>query len=118
MRLKLRLNGLIWLKRQVKFNHEHGPSQVLEPNRDLLASAMHEAVRLAARLQLDTAHCLPKSLVLAKTLQKRGYSTRVIIGVLKRGEGIASHAWLEIEHRGKWFSLGEPERTQSSFTPV
>ena len=87
---------------------EHGASN------SLLAAKMHEAVRLAARLHFYRAECLPKSVVLADMLTKRGLNAVVAIGVNKKGDSLTSHAWVELDG----LMIGEPESIRQDFTSL
>lgn len=65
-----------------------------------LATALHESVRLAARLHPLKPACLPKSIVLLGLLRRRGIQAALCLGVNK-SEGsstraLHSHAWVEI----------------------
>lgn len=75
---------------------------------------MHEAVRLAARLHVLSAACLPRSIVLADMLQSRGHPANVLLGVAKSGQALSSHAWVEVDG----FLVAEPESVEQDFTRV
>ena len=77
-----------------------------------LARQLHESVRLAARLHFFPAHCLPRSLVLANMLEARDIEAHVYIGVSKKENGFASHAWIEVCEQ----MVAEPEAVERDFT--
>jgi hypothetical protein len=70
------------------------------------------AVALAARLAFRPHTCLPRSLVLARLLARRGLPAKLRLGV-RRQEPFLGHAWVEIEGR----AVGEdaPHRHFTSF---
>lgn len=72
---------------------------------------MHESVRLASRLLPGQLACLPRSLVLAAMLQKRGVSAKLELGVEKQSNTLFSHAWVSVD--GKM--VGEAQRVASDF---
>jgi len=76
------------------------------------AKQLHESVRLAARLHFLPARCLPRSIVLAKLLESRGISATVCVGVSKKSNMFASHAWLEVHG----VMVAEPETITHDFT--
>ena len=90
-----------------EFSTEHEPDKQLE-----LAKQLHESVRLAARLHFLPAHCLPRSLVLASMLEARNIEAHVYIGVSKKENGFASHAWIEVCKQ----MIAEPEAVERDFT--
>lgn len=117
--IQLRLNSFDWLKNQVSINQRGADlnnfeSVVLVNDSRLLA--LHEAIRLAARLHFFAVDCLPKSLVLRLMLTKQAYNSRVVIGVAKSNNGIASHAWVEVQVDGQYAMLGEPEQVNREFS--
>ncbi len=77
-----------------------------------IAQQLHESVRLAARLHFLPAHCLPRSLVLSNMLEARNIEARVYIGVSKKENGFASHAWIEVCKQ----MIAEPEAIERDFT--
>lgn len=72
---------------------------------------MHESVRLAARMFPGQPACLPKSIVLADMLGKRGYAAKVVLGVNTRAGQLNSHAWVEVCGN----MIAEPESVSSEF---
>lgn len=77
-----------------------------------IAKQLYESVRLAARLHFLPAHCLPRSLVLANMLEARNIEAHVYIGVSKKSNGFASHAWIEVCEQ----MIAEPEAVGRDFT--
>lgn len=104
-----------WLQHKIQFSQSQlndfstvgqlVPTQVI---------AMHESVRLAARVQPGNVACLPRSLVLADMLQARDMPGKVVIGVAKQGDQFASHAWVELDNR----IVAEPERIAHDFNQL
>lgn len=80
--------------------------------------AMHEAVRLASRLHLARADCLPKSIVLVRMLQNQGLQARAVIGVTKQSQQFASHAWVEVCTGNVWQMVAEPESMIDRFNYI
>jgi len=113
MRIKLKQDA--WLRSKISLLDDIQPSDAIsETTQNDLALQMHESVRLAARLHFLNADCLPKSIVLADMLRRRSYRARVLVGVSKNGNGIASHAWVELEGA----MLAEPASVEHDFTPL
>ncbi len=79
-----------------------------------LAAQIHEAVRIAARLHFLNAECLARSIVLADMICVRGMQAKVVIGVSKKHQSFASHAWVELEG----MMVAEPESIAHDFTPL
>lgn len=77
-----------------------------------MALSLHAAIKLAARLHFMTAACLPRSLVLVQMLEQRGETALVRIGVAKTKQGIASHAWVELDG----IMVAEAENVSGDFT--
>lgn len=109
--LRIKLTSPKWLKREVSFNYTKYAQTTTSSS---IAIELHEAIRLAARLHFMSATCLPKSLVLVKMLAKQGLSAKVFIGVAKSDEGIASHAWVEMDGQ----LIGEPEEIPVTFQVI
>ena len=109
--LRIKFSQVSWLKKQIEFSRVKEPIAATD---SAMALGIHEAVRLAARLHFLPAECLPRSLVLAAMLNKRGGSSSVRIGVAKTENGIASHAWVELD--GKM--VGEAESVGNDFRPL
>ncbi len=116
--IKLRFLSFDWLKPKLTLAQESADNSVLPMSGNVSLLALHEAVRLAARLHFVSAQCLPKSLVLASMLRRAGHDSRVVIGVAKSEDGLASHAWVEVLEQGQYAMLGEPEPVPSRFTKV
>ncbi len=125
---RLRYGRFAWLKEQVEFsatNHQAANSSPIMntkvPAEDAFAKellAMHEAVRLAARLHFLRADCLPRSIVLARGARRQGYTARVVIGIAKSSSSLASHAWVEVMLEQEWTMVGEPESVSHQFGRV
>jgi len=43
------------------------------------------------------ALCLPSALAAHVMLRRRGIASRVCLGVARKGEGLAAHAWVEVD---------------------
>lgn len=126
----LRFMGFNWLRLQLdlnlsrskavsKLNADHvSQIQSVEEAKDRNARALelYEAVRLAARAHPIKADCLPKSLVLVRMLEARGFKAQVALGVAKNQSELASHAWVEIFSAGAWSMVGEPESVTAEFS--
>jgi len=119
---KIRFLGFSWLREQVEL--QASDKNCTETNVNNKASqetvllALHEAVRLAARLPMPTADCLPKSIVLVNMLVARGWQARAVIGVTNVGQQFASHAWVEVRLEKVWQMIGEPESVAREFTQI
>lgn len=75
------------------------------------------AVSRAAAHHLLPMTCLPRALALRRMLARRGFSSRLRIGVRKESggvAGIAAHAWIEVDG----MALGEPEAIEERFQPL
>lgn len=115
VRLRLSYFSPAWLQEKIKFSElqSDGFSGVSD-DVPAQAVAMHESVRLAARIQPGAVACLPRSLVLADMLQARGMSGKAVIGVAKQGGEFASHAWVELDNN----MVAEPERVAQDFNQL
>lgn len=123
VQIQLRFRHRAWAVREIKrYKDEstiHSGSQLVA---NKIACELHESVRLAARTQLLSTHCLPKALVLAEMLHSRGGAAQIHLGVSKLTTEraiesapqalLASHAWVELEG----VPIGEPENLDSNFT--
>lgn len=78
----------------------------------------HEYLRLAARLPLwcktRAPTCLVRSYALTTLLRARGLTPQLRLGVSKRGEQLASHAWVELFGD----MVGEPASVAMDFVVV
>ncbi len=112
IRIRVRFMAPDWLNKKIQFS-EKKMYQSMAADRGIPNSviAMHESVRLAARLQPGRVECLPRSLALADMLQTRGMSGKVVIGVAKQGDQFASHAWVELDGS----MVAEPEHVAIGF---
>ena len=72
---------------------------------------MHESVRLAARLHGKWCQCLPRSIALSSLLRQQGENAEVCLGVVKRGDALASHAWVEVDGQ----MVSEPQQVADDF---
>lgn len=106
LRIKFKPAG--WLRQQISFDNRNA---VALPTDSKLALDLYDVIRVAARLHFMSAACLPRSLVLVQMLEQRGLISNVYIGVAKSENGIASHAWVEMD--GKM--IGEAESVGRSF---
>jgi hypothetical protein len=72
--------------------------------RGRLARRRGDAARLAALARIADRHlpgragCLRRALVLAWLLGRRGFRTRIWIGVARDQETLLAHAWIETDH--------------------
>lgn len=136
VQLRLRVSGASWTIAQIKANRldmPEAPAQELPQELPEWVSAMHESVRLAARCHFLPTHCLPRAVVLARMLRRRGLPAQIILGVsMAAGMAVpgsitgpvgraaestaelASHAWVEVEQT----PVGEPKSISTSFTRV
>ena len=117
IRVRIRYNDVAWLNSRLDFSDRLNVAEAVmqQPQNNLqLAVNMHEAVRLAARLQPGRVECLPRSLVLADMLNARSYSAVVKLGVAKNQGTLASHAWVEIDGG----MVCEPETVGSDFSKI
>ena len=80
--------------------------------------ALHESVRLAARLHFIPTNCLPKSIVLVALLRRNGETARVVIGITKDQDRLASHAWVELKREPNWVIVGEAEAISETFQKI
>jgi len=113
LRIKFRqfFDGNRWLARKLTVAHRWPTNHIADSS---LAAQMHESVRLASRLQLLAAECLPKSIVLAEMLIARGVQASVVIGVSKKGGQLSSHAWVEVDGT----MVAEPESVRDDFSQI
>jgi len=100
-----------WLHRKVTIVSKQTSTHTLASE---LATQLHNAVRIAARLHFLNAECLARSIVLADMICVRGMQAKVVIGVSKKGQSLASHAWVELEG----VMVAEPESIGQDFTPL
>ena len=115
VRLRMRFSAPTWLNQKIKLSEvQRDMISAVEEDIPAHVNAMHESVRLAARIQPGKIECLPRSLVLADMLQARNMSGRVVIGVAKQGNRFASHAWVELDHR----IVAEPEHVAKDFNKL
>ncbi len=124
----LRAWSMLWpVHWQLRFNHaswvarELGGDASAVPELDcvvkeymVMALEMHESVRLAERCHPLRSVCLPKALVLKKMLRARGVPAVLRIGVSKRDELFASHAWVEVDG----IAVAEPDSVKDDFSIV
>jgi hypothetical protein len=45
------------------------------------------------------AKCLPRALAAQAMLRRRGIPSKLCLGVARKGEALAAHAWLEFDHQ-------------------
>ncbi|NND00586.1 MAG: lasso peptide biosynthesis B2 protein [Gammaproteobacteria bacterium] len=117
--LKIRFGRTAWLIDKLEFARQAVdlPKTSLPPLLDGMTRSMHEAVRLAARCHFWHTACLPRSLVLADMLNRRGLEASVRIGVSRStgaDSSLASHAWVEVQG----CIVGEPETISEQFTRI
>jgi hypothetical protein len=80
---------------------------------DLMSSAMHESVRLAARVQLWPA-ASPDPLYWLICLPRGGCPAKVNLGITKHGDVIGSHARVEVNG----CMVDEPASVINEFVPI
>lgn len=112
-RIKLRQQK--WLRRKIELASTPPKTNALATSVAApYIAQLHEAVRLAARLQFGSAACLPRSIVLADMLRSQGYSAQLRIGVNKQGSVLRSHAWVELNGE----MIGEPDSVTQEFSAL
>lgn len=109
--LRIKFKPASWLRQKISFGNRN---TIVLPTNSKLALELHEVIRVAARLHFMHAACLPKSLVLVQMLEENGLFAKVYIGVAKCGNGIASHAWVEMDGE----MVGEVESVGANFKPL
>ena len=109
--LRIKFKQHSWLRQKLTV---FADQSVMPASQDLMSLDLHESVRLAARLQLWPADCLPRSIVLADMLTSRGRPAKVNLGVAKHGDVIISHAWVEVDG----CMVGEPQSVIDEFVPI
>lgn len=62
----------------------------------LALRVFHRALVSVADAALPGHACLPRSLALYEEARRRGLAVRLVVGVRKDGDDIASHAWLTL----------------------
>lgn len=121
VQIRIKLKQQSWLRSKLAMapllpSRKSSPPLELElivksPERHF-ALSMHEAVRIAARIQIWSTACLPRSIVLAEMLLKRGHQAQLMLGVSKANGVFSSHAWVELNGQ----PVGEPEQVGSEFS--
>ena len=72
------------------------------------------SVAAAARPHLYPMRCVPRALALRWLLGRHGLASELKIGVLRQGEALAAHAWVERDGR----AIGEPAGIEERFAPL
>lgn len=115
VQIRIKLKQQQWLKSKITFTKDKTASKSSwNLQAQPLIEAMHESVRLASRFQICQAACLPRSIVLADMLTKKGLRAAVILGISKCGDALASHAWVEVNG----VAVCEPESVAGDFYKV
>lgn len=123
VQIRIRFSQPAWLIGKVLFTDgadasvSRQRSDALSPLVAPMCQQMHESVRLAARCHWSQPACLPRSIVLADMLIRRGLSASVTIGVHKPGgqqSALSSHAWVEVQG----VTIAEPEAINQRFTQL
>ena len=115
---RIKWSPISWLNSKVEFSSMPATvSQTAELNLPLIM-ALHESVRLAARLHFISINCLPKSIVLVELLRGHGEAARVVIGIAKDQDRLASHAWVELKRGPNWVIVGEAEAISETFQKI
>ncbi len=128
--IRIKVKQENWLQDQIKIVAINQVNKAGSNEESDLGLAMHESVRLAARLHFLSAQCLPRAITLANMLVARGYDAQVILGVAKVVENcvarhsengvaeierrLSSHAWVELND----VMLGEPESVKHDFVSL
>ena len=112
---RIKWSPISWLNSKVEFSSEPANVNQSAELEMPLIMALHESVRLAARLHFIPANCLPKSIVLVTLLRGYGETARVVIGVAKDQDRLASHAWVELKEGSLWVIVGEAEAISENF---
>lgn len=119
-RFRIKFKPANWLRSKIRFADHRGADQQvadgLKRNTEGLAEAraMHESVRLAARLHSRKTACLHRSIVLSQMLRHRNHDAQAVLGVNKKGAQLASHAWVEVGD----IMIGEPETVVGDFVKI
>ena len=112
---RIKWSSISWLNSKVEFSSEPAyANKSTEPKMPFIM-ALHESVRLAARLHFIPANCLPKSIVLVELLRGHGETARVVVGIAKDRDRLASHAWVELKSGPNWVIVGEAEAISENF---
>lgn len=105
---RIKFKQSAWMKEKISIRKEKAGAVTSD---DRLFLQMHESVRLAARMFPGKPACLPRSIVLADMLGKRGYAAEVVLGVTTRAGQLNSHAWVEVSGN----MIAEPENVAREF---
>lgn len=115
VKLRIQLKQQAWLKSKITLaKAESAPKSTWSLPVQSVVESMHVSVQAAARVQFWQATCLPRSIVLADMLVKKGINAAVILGVNKNGHALASHAWVEVNG----VMVCEPESVSGEFLKV
>ena len=68
----------------------------------------------AARHHLYPMRCVPRALTLRWLLGRHGLPAELKIGVLRQGDALTAHAWVERDGR----AIGEPAGIEERFAPL
>jgi hypothetical protein len=114
-----------WLNSKVSFERNKQNEQT--DRTELIQTGLHEtsefrkeiervriSIAAAARVLPFKSQCLPRSIVMANLLSKRGYKAIVKIGVRKQDQQMLSHAWVELDD----VIVCEPELVASEFSAM
>lgn len=112
--LRIKLKQRRWLRAQLSLGRSTPEEFDIRPDDAEAFDAMYESVRLAARLHILSAACLPRSIVFANMLKSRGHNAQVCLGVGKEGQNLASHAWVEVDGH----IVAEPESVAQTFSRI
>jgi Transglutaminase-like superfamily len=72
------------------------------------------SVAAAARHHLYPMRCVPRALTLRWLLGRHGIPSELKIGVLRQGDALTAHAWVERAGR----AIGEPAGIEERFAPL
>jgi len=84
----------------------------LRPRDVRLAQRYARRIRDASKFSLPWAQCLHRSLVLHRWLRLHGLPSELQIGVLKDGQALRAHAWVELNGH----VLNDPPQAVAAFT--
>lgn len=116
VQLRIKLQSSKWLRSKLTGPTEQVGLDSIAELKPLFTKAklMHESVRLAARCHFWPTDCLPRSIVLMDMLNESRVVAQLKIGVYKKSDAIASHAWVEIAGQ----MVAEPESVSQQFNAI
>ena len=104
-----------WAQRSpVVANHDLGAGEGLDPTDAERIRRYAGSLEIAARYHIVQARCLHRSLALHKWLREEGLPSQLRIGVLKDGNELRAHAWVELGGN----AINDHPRAVAIFTPL